>query len=256
MLEKPLCFRLLPATLLVTLMFTGARSYADGSADGLQDARKAASAGDSQRAVALLSEVIQADPKVAAAYYLRGRERFRLGEVDASLADFDRYVQLQPDVEPRQWERGISCYYAGKYKQGARQFELYQTFHANDVENSVWRYLCMARSDGVQKARAAMLPIRNDRRVPMMEIYRLFRGQLAPRDVMQAARAGEPAADALNQRLFYAHLYVGLFHEAAGNSEDARRHIEQAWKEHRIGHYMWDVARVHGERLGQDGGIE
>ena len=96
---------------------------------------------------------------LATAYYLRGRENFRLGEIKKSVADFDKYVELRPRLESRQWERGIAYYYAGEFKKGAEQFELYQTYHDNDVENSVWRYLCIARSVGVDKARSVMLPI-------------------------------------------------------------------------------------------------
>jgi lipoprotein NlpI len=48
----------------------------------------------------------------------------------------------------------------------------------------------------------------------------------------------------LSERLFYAHLYIGLFDEAAGDAKGAREHIAIA-NEHRINHYMGDVARVH-----------
>ncbi|MCI0357476.1 MAG: hypothetical protein L0211_03200, partial [Planctomycetaceae bacterium] len=117
-----------------------------------------------------------------------------------------------------------------------------------DVENSVWRYLCVARTDGVEKAQANMLPIDDDRRIPMMQIYGLYRGQKKPEDVLAAAQAGKPIATELNMRLFYGHLYLGLWHEAAGRAEEAKKHILQAEK-HKIGHYMWDVAHVHAERL-------
>jgi lipoprotein NlpI len=106
----------------------------------------------------------------------------------------------------------------------------------------------MARSVGVEKARAAMLPIENDRRVPMMQIYDLYRGKLKPEDVLTAAKAGEASEGERNARLFYAHLYLGLYYEAAGDSEAAKTHIETADK-HKIGHYMWDVAHIHAERI-------
>ena len=35
--------------------------------------------------------------------------------------------------------------YAGEFAKGAKQFVDYQTFHSQDVENSAWRYLCVAR---------------------------------------------------------------------------------------------------------------
>ena len=238
--------------LLLTLVVHGGL-LADETARGLtEQASAAARAGDSLRAVKLATRAIQADTSFAAAYYLRGREQFRLGRVTESVDDFDKYVELVPRVEPRMWERGISYYYAQKYKAGARQFALYQTYHDNDVENSVWRYLCVARSDDIEQARATMLPIRNDTRVPMMQIYEMFRGQLSPAEVISAARANSPDEDTLNQQLFYAHLYIGLYHEAHGQDDLARAHITTAAEKHRIGHYMWDVAHIHAEQLSKD----
>jgi len=182
------------------------------------------------------------------AWYLRGREHFRAGKIAESVADFDKYVQLEPQAENKQWERGISYYYAGDFAKGAKQFEDYQKFHDQDVENSVWRYLCIARSSGVEKARATLLPITSDPRVPMMQIYGLYQGKLKPDEVLAAANASPPNRELHNQRVFYAHLYIGLWHEAAGQADEAKKHILEAEK-HKIAHYMWDVARVHAERL-------
>jgi lipoprotein NlpI len=100
----------------------------------------------------------------------------------------------------------------------------------------------------VEKARTAMLKIGKDRRVPMMVVYDLFRGKAQPADVLKAVEADAPAADQLNRRLFYAHLYLGLYHESLGDRNLALRHLTTA-TEHRIGHYMWDVARVHRDVL-------
>jgi lipoprotein NlpI len=214
----------------------------------LQRAAQADQRRDFPRAIELLSEVIAKNPRAVEAFYRRGRANFCAGKIAESVADFDKYVALAPDAESRQWERGISYYYAGEYAKGARQFELYQTYHDQDVENSVWRYLCVARTEGVEKARANMLPIDDDRRIPMMQIYDLYRGKKKPEDVLAAAEAGQPIAAEANTRLFYAHLYLGLWHEAAGRADEAQRHIFAAEK-HKIGHYMWDVAHVHAQRL-------
>lgn len=215
----------------------------------LAPAVRASQQNRSAEAVAILDGVIKEHPKLAQAYYWRGRGHFRLGNIDKSLADFDRYIELDPPLHSRQWERGITCYYAGEYKKGADQFELYQTYHDQDVENSVWRYLCVAAIDGVEKARANLLPIKEDPRVPMMEIYDLYRGQKTPDDVFAAAKAGKPSEAELSTRLFYAHLYVGLYYESQGKAELAKPHIDDAAGKYRITHYMGDVARIHAERL-------
>jgi lipoprotein NlpI len=223
--------------------------------DLLQQAAAAGQRGEHERAIAKLSEAIRANPRAAMPYYRRGREHFCAGHIDESVADFDKFIELEPRAANQQWERGISLYYAGQYEKGAKQFEDYQKYHDQDVENSVWRYLCVARASSVEKARENLLRIEHDRRVPMMQIYAMYQGKLKPEDVLTAARAGladsatDPASrESLNQRLFYAHLYIGLWHEANGNAEQAKERILEAEK-HRIAHYMWDVAHVHADRL-------
>lgn len=228
---------------------TGQVRAADDATALLREAAALADQGKSTEAIERLTRVLKLEPNSASAYYLRGRENFRGGQVAASVTDFEKLIELAPRREVSLWELGISYYYAEQYAKGARQFELYQTYHDSDVENAVWRYLCMAATEGRDKARAKLLPIANDPRVPLMEIYAMYQGKATPEDVFAAARRGDPTPKALRSRLFYAHLYVGLFHEAAGQREKAKTHLAQAAGEYKIDHYMGDVARVHAERL-------
>jgi lipoprotein NlpI len=107
----------------------------------------------------------------------------------------------------------------------------------------------MARSVGAKQARESILKIKADRRVPMMTVYALYSGQAKPQDVLDAARAGNPPAGDLKAQLFYAHLYVGLYYEAEGDSQRALEHLATAVEKHKVGHYMWNVARVHADLL-------
>jgi lipoprotein NlpI len=232
--------RIFSLSLVLTLVAALLAIQASGAEPTLEELLASA------RSIADFDRVIQIFPQAAEAYDRRGSEHFKQGNIAASVADFDRAIALEPAREPGHWRRGISYYYAGQYEQGQKQFEGYQTVDDNDVENAVWRYLCMARRLGVEAARKSMLKIRADPRIPMMQVYALYRGELQPDDVLAAARSGDPPPAALNQRLFYAHLYLGLYYDAAGNREQALRHITAA-EGHKIGHYMWDVARVHGK---------
>jgi lipoprotein NlpI len=200
-------------------------------------------------AVADFTRVLELDPKAADAFQLRGSEQFKLGRIRESIADFDRYLELHPEKKAGHWQRGISYYYAGRYKEGQEQFEGYQTTDANDVENVTWRYLCQAKRLGVEKARADLLKVGPDKRVPMKEIYGLFKGDVRPEAVLAAARAGEPPADRLKEQLFYAHLYLGLWYDAQGDRKQALTHVSAATDDYHIGHYMWYLARVHRDRL-------
>lgn len=225
-------------------------AMSQGAEELLNRAVEASEQGRSSESVDLATGALARNPELAYAYYLRGREHFRLGKVTESVSDLEQYVRIRPHMEPRQWELGLSYYYAGQFEKGARQFELYQTYHDNDVENSVWRYLCIARTEGTDKARSTLMPIRNDPRIPMMAVYDMFRGEGSPAKVLETARAGRPGPPQLEGRLFYAHLYIGLFLLAQGDQEGGKTHILAAEKR-RVRHYMWDVARYQASLLGR-----
>lgn len=202
---------------------------------------------DHVRAIADFDAVLKLDPKAALIYQHRGSEHFKAGHFKESLADFDQFLTLVPGQAAQHWQRGISCYYAGKFQEGRQQFELHQSVNPNDVENAVWHFLCVARAASLTEARAALIPISGDSRVPMMQVHALFGGKGSVEEVLAAAGAG-PAARR-NEQLFYAHLYLGLYYEASGDARRAREHILKAADTYKSDHYMGDVARVHAALL-------
>ena len=113
-------------------------------------------------------------------YNRRGAAHFQRAQIQQSLADFDRAIALDPAQAPYHWQRGISYYYAGRFEDGRKQFELHQKVNPNDVENAAWHFLCVARSAGVEKARASLIPVKEDERVPMLQIHALFAGKAEP----------------------------------------------------------------------------
>jgi lipoprotein NlpI len=209
-------------------------------------ARFSEATGQSINAVADYVEVLKREPSRAQAWQSRGTEHFKLGHIKESIADFDKFLSLVPQQAPHHWQRGIAYYYAGRFTDGRKQFELHQTVNPNDVENAVWHFLCVTRESGVEKARAALIPIKGDGRVPMMEVHALFAGKAKPDDVLKAAKAGTGVSFARRkQQLFYAYLYLGLYYEALGDDKQAREHITKAAGEFLVNDYMGDVARVH-----------
>jgi lipoprotein NlpI len=197
------------------------------------------------KAIADFDQVIKLDPRLPEAWQHRGGEHFKLGHIKEALADFDQFIELVPQQAPFHWQRGIALYYAGHFDEGRKQFESHQTVNPNDVENAVWHFLCVARTNGLDKARAALIPINGDGRVPMMEVHALFADKIKPAEVLKAASAGNPTPAQRQRQLFYAHLYLGLYYEALGDEPQAREHITKAAREYQTGDYMGDVARVH-----------
>src|SRR6185503_17774965 len=115
---------------------------------------------------------------------------FQSGRIEESVAGFDRLVKLAPEALPQLWQRGIALYYAGRFKDCRAQFESHRTVNPNDVENAAWHFLCVARGESPEKARAALLPVGPDARVPMLQVYQLFQGKRSPEDVLAAAGTG------------------------------------------------------------------
>jgi lipoprotein NlpI len=202
-----------------------------------------------RQAIADFDECLQLNPEFADAWQRRGEEHFKLAEIEPSLNDFNKFLKLRPGARPGHWQRGISLYYAGKFKEGAEQFKAGESVFADDVENAVWHYLCNARVIGSEKARRSLLKIGKDRRVPLMVIYDLFAGRAKPEDVLADVRVGDPPRAELKRRLFYAHLYLGLYYDSTGDAKKALEHLDQAADDQGIAGYMGDVARVHRQLL-------
>lgn len=188
-------------------------------------------------------------PDDASALQRRAESLCLLGRVADSVRDFDRVAKLEPQFAAHNWQRGIALYYAGRFKDGAEQFELHQTVNPQDVENAAWHYLCLSRALGPQNgpaaAREKLIPIARDSRVPLMKVHEMLAGKATPDDVLAAAAAGKPDADDLRERLFYGHLYIALYHEANGRPADAARHAVLAATTYGVDGYMGDVARLH-----------
>jgi lipoprotein NlpI len=198
-----------------------------------------------EKALADFSRLIAIDPKAAGAIDRRGDAYLKLGKMKEALADFERFLELAPNRKPEHWRRGIALYYAGRFKDGVEQFELHQTVNPHDVENAVWHYLCNAKVVGPDKARAALIPITGDARVPLMTVHALFAGKAAPADVLKAAGAGDAPPERKREHLFYAHLYLGLYYESANDAKQSLEHMTKATTEYANPGYMGDVARVH-----------
>ena len=193
--------------------------------------------------VFLSSAAAQRMPENAQEALERAVADFLGGRVEESVAGFDQVVKLAPGVAPQLWQRGIALYYAGRYRDCRAQFESHRTVNPADVENAAWHFLCVARAESADRAKEALLPVGADPRVPMGQVYQMFRGTLTPEAVI-AASGSDPSAQ------FYAQLYVGLYYEAIGDGRRALEHISIAAGDRfeRTGGYMHTVAKIHLQR--------
>ena len=205
--------------------------------------------GDGSGAVTDLSEGIRMNPESGFLHQERAIERFKMGQIPESVAEFDRANQLSPELVPYNWQRGIALYYGKRYAEGRKQFEQHKAVNPNDVENAVWHYLCVARAEGTNAALKVFMPIRSDSRVPMAEIHELFAGEAPASEVLEAASAVAGPKEEQRQAHFHAYLYLGLYADVLGRTEEARKYFQEAVPLASPRDFMGHVARIHLSRL-------
>ncbi len=192
-----------------------------------------------ERELAWWDGTVRTNPQNPNAYIRRGMAHFKLAHIQEAIQDFDRAEALKPDLHPYLWQRGLAYYYASRYEEGALQFEADLQVNAQDVEETVWRYLCIARSRGQAAARSSLLTVSQDPRPVMTRVYNLFAGTCTPEVVLARGRQGD------DRDQFYSHLYVGLYYEATHQPLLACQHLCRAAEQYVLDDYMWYLARVH-----------
>lgn len=213
--------------------------------------REALDKDDHKQAITLLDQMIEMKPDLPNLYYYRATENYMAENFRQSVKDFDQLIKLQPGRSDSLWERGISCYYAGDYADGAKQFLDYQNYHDQDVENSVWRYLCLAKSEGLAKARETLIPIERDPRPGLQEALEMYRGKVTPEKLLEQMEATKLTGEAAAGYRFYTLLYVGLYYVAEGKDDLAAKYLKMAADPKlleagpsRISSYMWATAGI------------
>jgi tetratricopeptide (TPR) repeat protein len=185
------------------------------------------------------NDIIRFQPNDPHGYIRRGMVYFKLARIDESIQDFDFALKLDRSLTPYLWQRGLSYYYAQRFLEGANQFEIDLTVNYQDVEETLWRYLCIARMKGVAEARSSLLTVKNDPRPIMQHIYDFYGGNCTPDDVIAAGKLDGKRGE------FYSHLYLGLYYEVDLQLQPASEYIVKAADDYQIDDYMWHLAQVH-----------
>ena len=200
--------------------------------------------GKLDEAMADYNRLLEIKPDHNQTLQLRGSLRLRTGQIADALADFNRHIELVPTHKAHHWMRGIALYYTGQYEQARAQFVSCHAEETNDVEHAMWHFLSVARIDGVEKARASLLPVGLDQRVPMPELYSFYTGKGNAETVLAAVNAGGPKIDEMTGRLCSAHFYVGQYYAVTGKDALAREHFTKAAAVTGRGNLLGELARV------------
>ena len=200
------------------------------------------------------------DAHYADVFQMRGCANFKLGNLQGAVSDWVNFIRLKPDKEADHWQICVAYALLGSYENARKQFEWHWTVNAEDMEVAFWHYLCVARMDGLESARENLIEVAGEERVPMPELYLLFKGEGSEADVWLAVEEGDPKKDERTQREFFANYYLGLYKQATGKLELADELIGKALEiaksnEGYIGDSpggqlrAGDIARVHSRQL-------
>lgn len=167
-----------------------------------------------------------------------------LGESERALRTIDAAIAVTPkekrgSLQERLWMEGLACFYTGKWERGARHFEAEISVNGADVEVPVWRWLCDAYNPqvGVKRACARLLECEHDVRAPFPEIWRMYKGATGSvedriADVLTVAAKARERSGGLGgsggDSWMWGNFYVGLYLEALGRHEEARRYFVAA----------------------------
>lgn len=188
----------------------------------------------------IVQQIITLRPDSVRALQRSAELLYLSGHVKESIPIFDKVIQLDPAIEPSNWQRGIALATNGDFERGAEQFKLHHDVNPDDVENSAWYFLCIAKSKNVEAARQTVINSRGDSRKPMMDVLKMLQGHETPEQVLAAV------ANSNDQAKFFGKLYVGLYYDSIGRSDDAERYLKSSL-EHRAAVYMKLTAKVYLE---------
>lgn len=166
-----------------------------------------------------------------------GMDAILQGQVKKALNRLDAAYYLFPEKRPQLWQRGLACFYGGRYKDGAAQFELDMEENSCDAEEVLWHFICNCKLWGLPGAKKrGVLQLRGEVTIsPMKEVLEMFEGKKCVADVIQAAtpppgqRTHIESYNGTNA-LAYAHFYSGLYCEVTGDVGAALAHFEKAAK--------------------------
>ncbi len=202
---------------------------------------------DNAAAITAADAMIAKWPDDGVVARMAGDLYLRAGSVEPATQQFNRYVKEQPGQLPYLWQRGISLYFTGDYDEATEQFEVHRTVNPNDVENAAWHFLCVAKSQSVEKAKQLVLPAPGDPRLPMKEVLEMLSS--GDREAVLARVDALPiGSDGRKSAAFYGDFYLGLYADALGEMKTAQKYLTRAAKD-APHNYMGDVARVYAGYL-------
>lgn len=179
-----------------------------------------------------------------------GSQKLLNGDFESAMWAFDTAALLYPSCSPKLWQRGLCCYFMGKFEEGMKQFEMDMDLNGGDIEEVIWNFICKCGKYGFQKAfETGFLPLRstNESPSPMNEVLSLFKGEISSESVLSSAANNDGSIKYSynnTNALAYAYYYVGIYHRLQGDHSLSGTHLKRACQFNTTD-YMGGVMQLH-----------
>jgi lipoprotein NlpI len=199
-----------------------------------------------------INEKLEKAPTEIAHLSRRGDVYLFLGAFPEAVADFEKMIQIDASQDAPHWRLGIAYYFNGQFAKSAKQFEKYHAYDGHDRENGIWKFLAQEKVDGIAKARAEMLSYTEFDREPFPALYEMYAGKRTPEDVF--AEIEKKGLTKEQPVMFFANYYIGVYEGLQGHRQRSLELLRKAVdiRPNPDTVYMWNVARLHWERLARE----
>jgi lipoprotein NlpI len=180
--------------------------------------------GNMQKALGDFEQALRFDPNLARALSGRGYVHFTNGDFDRAIPDFNRALQIDPKIEGAYFDRGIANLYAGQPSGLAADLGQVMQLNPGNSYAALWLDIASKRSGTTSKL--GDLAYQFDMTKWPAPIIRFYLGRSTSDAVMAAANDFD--VDTKKGQICEANFYIGEFLLQQGRKDEARSAFARA----------------------------
>lgn len=164
------------------------------------------------------NRAINLKPDMVDAYNFLGIHFTQLQEFNQAYDAFDSAIELAPEHEYAYLNRGIALYYGGRPSLAADDFKVFRQYQQNDPYRVLWQYLADIESSKEQAAQDLSLHAEFiDDSVWAKKVIHLYLGKIDQATFIDHLADNVSSNNALTERLCEAYFYLGKYSQMKGD---------------------------------------
>ncbi|WKE66606.1 lipoprotein NlpI [Gallaecimonas kandeliae] len=168
------------------------------------------------------NRAVQLKPDMADAYNFIGIQAISAEEFEQAYEALDAAIELDPKHEYAYLNRGIALYYGDRPELAVKDLETFLSMQPSDPYRILWLYLAEQKADpAAAKARLAYNATRLQGDLWANQLVALYQGKESEEDFVEGLKKGVDSNRALAERLCEAYFYLGKLHQAKGDVGEA-----------------------------------